>query len=66
MAGIFFADSIRKVLRERARQKRVQAAAGWPQAQAHVNGWKVLSAGDTSKSFTETDYIEASFHFTLN
>ena len=66
MAGIFFADSIRKVLRERARQKRVQAAAGWPQAQAHVNGWKVLSAGDASKSFTETDYIEASFHFTLN
>ena|SRR5205085_1729782 len=66
MAGIFFVDSIRRSLRERARQKRVQTAAAWPQAQAHVNGWKVLAAGDASKSFTETDCIEASFHFTLN
>ena len=66
MAGIFLVDSIRRAFRERARQKRVQTAAAWPLAQALVNGWKVLLAGDASKSFTETDYIEGSFHFTLN
>jgi hypothetical protein len=66
MAGIFFIDSIRRILRERARTKRVQAAAAWPQITAHINSWKILPAGDASDSFTNTDTIEAGFHFTLN
>ncbi|HKO17445.1 MAG TPA: DUF3592 domain-containing protein [Acidobacteriaceae bacterium] len=66
MAGIFFIDSIRRALRERARKKRVQVAANWPQATAHINSWKILPVGDASDSFTNTDYIEAAFHFTLN
>ena len=66
MAGIFFVDSIRRVLRERARKKRVQAGSNWPQTTAHINSWKILPAGDASDSFTNTDYIEAAFHFTLN
>src|SRR5438445_657090 len=66
MAGIFFVDSVRRVLRERARTKRVQAAVNWPQATAHINSWKILPAGDAAESFTNTDYIEAGFHFTLN
>jgi hypothetical protein len=66
MAGIFFVDSIRRTLRERARQKRVQTAAAWPQVTAHINSWKILPAGDASDSFTNTDHIEAAFHFTLN
>jgi hypothetical protein len=65
MAGIFFIDAVRRALRERARAKRVQAAASWPQATAHINSWKILPAGDAS-SFTNTDYIEAAYHFTLN
>lgn len=66
MAGIFFLDSIRRVLRERARSKRIQSAAGWPTATAHINSWKVLPAGDASDSFTNTDVIEAAYHFIVN
>ena len=66
MAGIFFIDSIRRILRERAHKKRVQTAASWPQITAHINSWKILPAGEASDSFTNTDYIEAAFHFTLN
>jgi len=65
MAGIFFVDHIRRVLAERNRQKRVQAAATWPKVAARINHWKVLPAGDASDSFTNTNYIEAAFHFTL-
>jgi hypothetical protein len=66
MAGIFFIDSIRRALRERARTKRVQAAASWPQITANINSWKIQPAGDASDSFTNTNYIEAGFHFTLD
>lgn len=66
MAGIFFIDSIRRALRERARTKRVQAAASWPQINAHINSWKIRPAGDASDSFTNTNYIEAGFHFTID
>jgi hypothetical protein len=66
MAGIFLIDSILRAFRERARNKRVQAAAAWPQITAHINSWKILPAGDASDSFTNTDTIEAGFHFTLN
>ena len=66
MAGNFLIDSIQRSLRERARRKRVQLAAGWPQARAHINLWKVLPAGDTTESFAKTDFIEAGFHFVLN
>jgi hypothetical protein len=62
----FLIDSIRHNLRERARKKRVRLAAGWPQAAAKVNLWKVLPAGDESGSFTQTDLIEGSFSFLLN
>jgi hypothetical protein len=66
MAGLFFIDSIRRAVHERARRKRVQLAAGWLQAQAHVNSWKILPAGDATESFRQTDFIEAAFHFVLN
>ena len=66
MAGIFFVDSVRRALRERARLKRVQTAAAWPQVTAHINSWKVLPVTDGSESFSNTDTIEAAFHFTLN
>jgi hypothetical protein len=66
MAGIFLIDSIRRTFRERARNKRVLAAAAWPQVTAHINNWKILPVGNASDSFTNTDYIEAGFHFTLN
>jgi len=64
MSGIF--DSIRHSFRESARKKRVQIAAAWPQAQATINSWKVLSAGDNAQSFSQSDYIEAGFSFVLN
>ena len=66
MAGIFIVDSLCRAARERARLKRVRAAATWPQAQAEINSWKIVPAGDTSQSFIQTDAIEAAFHFTLN
>ena len=66
MAGLNPIDAIRRALAERVRRKRVQLAAGWPQATAHINGWKVLPAGNAAKSFTQTDFIEARFHFLLN
>lgn len=66
MAGIFFVDSIRRTLHERARHKRVHIAASWPTTIAHINSWKILPAGDASASFVNTNYIEAAFHFTLN
>jgi hypothetical protein len=66
MAGNFLIDSIQRSLRERARRRRVQLAAGWPQATAHINLWKVLPAGDAAESFAKTDFIEAGFHFVLN
>ena len=62
----FLIDSIRRSLRESARKKRVQLAAGWPQTTAKVNLWKVLPAGDEAESFTQTDFIEGGFSFLLN
>jgi hypothetical protein len=62
----FLIDSIRRGLRESARKKRVQLAAGWPQTTAKVNLWKVLPAGDEAESFTQTDFIEGGFSFLLN
>jgi hypothetical protein len=66
MAGIFMIDSIRRSLRESARKKRVRLAADWPQAQAEINSWKILSVGEGAESFTQSDYIEAGFSFVLN
>lgn len=66
MAGVFLIDSIRRRVRERARKKRVQLAAGWPQARAEINSWKILPIGDEAESFTQSDYIEAGFSFVLN
>ena len=66
MPGIFLLESLRRAAQERARQKRVRTAQTWPQATAEINHWKIVSAGDTSDSFSQTDIIEAAFHFTLN
>jgi len=66
MAGIFFVDAIRRAIHERARKKRVQFARSWPQVSAQVNTWKIVPAGDAAQSFTQTDVIEAGFHFMLN
>lgn len=66
MAGLFFIDSIRRSLRERARRKRVEIAAAWPQARAEINHWRVLPVGEEAESFTQSDYIEAAFSFILN
>ncbi len=66
MAGLNPIDAIRRALAESARKKRVQLAAGWPQATAKINGWKILPAGDAAKSFSQSDYIEARFHFHVN
>ncbi len=65
MAGIFLLESIRRSMKERARRKRVAAAAAWPQTQAEINTWKVLSLGEEAPSFTQTDCIEAAFSFVL-
>jgi hypothetical protein len=62
----FLIDSIRRSIRESARKKRVQVAAGWPQATAKINLWKILPAGDAAESFTQMDFIEAGFSFLLN
>ena len=59
-------DSIRRAVHERARKKKVAVAQVWPQANAQIDIWKILPAGDAAESFTQTDVIEASFHFTLN
>jgi hypothetical protein len=66
MAGIFLIDSIRRGLRESARKKRVRLAAGWPQARAEINSWKILHLGDEAESFTQSDFLEAGFSFVLN
>jgi hypothetical protein len=63
---MFLVDSIRHSLRESARKKRVETAARWPEATAKINLWKILPAGDAAESFTQTDYIEGGFSFTLN
>jgi hypothetical protein len=65
MPGIFFLDSVRRAARERARLKRVGVAQNWPQAQGEINHWKIVPAADASESFSQTDAIEAAFHFTL-
>ena len=66
MSGIFFLDSLRRAVQERVRLKRVRAAQSWPQATAEINHWKIVPAGDASDSFTQTEVVEAAFHFTLN
>ena len=66
MATVFLIDSIRRSLRESARKKRVRLAAGWPQARAEINSWKILPAGDEAESFSQSDFLEAGFSFVLN
>lgn len=66
MAGFAPIDAIRRAIRERARRKRVHLASVWPQTQAHINSWKILVAGDEAESFSQSDLIEAAFHFVLN
>jgi hypothetical protein len=66
MAGIFLIDGVRRSLRRRARDKKVELAKSWPTAQAEINHWQVLNA-DEDVATTGTPFqIEAGFHFTLN
>jgi hypothetical protein len=66
MAGVFFIDSVRRQLRRRAREKKLQAAAQWPIVQAEINHWQVLSADEEAATMGAAYQIEAGFHFKLN
>ena len=66
MSGIFFFDSIRVWLRRRDREKRLQAAQGWPLVTGEVNHWTVAIAEKEASSRGELYQIEAGFHFTVN
>jgi len=46
--------------------KRVQLATAWPQAEAEINSWKILTVGEDAESFSQSDFIEAGFSFVLN
>jgi hypothetical protein len=66
MAGIFFIDGIRRWLRRRSREKKLNLARQWPAVQAEVNHWQVLNADEDVATMGATYQIEAGFHFTLN
>ena len=66
MAGVFFIDGVRRWLRGRAREKKLQLAAQWPITQAEINHWQVLSADEEAATMGAAYQIEAGFHFKLN
>lgn len=66
MAGVFFIDGVRRWLRRRAREKKLQVAALWPITQAEINHWQVLSADEEAATMGAAYQIEAGFHFQLN
>jgi hypothetical protein len=66
MAGVFFIDGVRRWLRRRAREKKLQLAAQWPITQAEINHWQVLSADEEAATIGAAYQIEAGFHFKLN
>jgi len=66
MAGIFLIDAINRRLRHKNREKKLRLAAQWPQAQAEINHWQVLSADEDVASSGVTYQIEAGFHFKIN
>lgn len=67
MVGFSRITAIRRALDERARKKRVQLAAGWPQTPAAISIWHILQIGEgTATSFANNQQIEAAFSFTLN
>jgi Protein of unknown function (DUF3592) len=66
MAGVFFIDGIRRWVRRRNREKKVQLASQWPLAQAEINHWQVLNADEEAAGMGAPYQIEAGFHFKLN
>jgi hypothetical protein len=66
MAGVFFIDGIRRVLRRKNREKKLRLAAQWPIAQAEINHWQVITADEDATTMGAPQQIEAGFHFTLN
>lgn len=59
--------AIGRALDERARKKRVELAATWPQTQAAINLWHILQVGDgAATSFAINQQIEAAYSFSLN
>lgn len=66
MAGVFFIDGVRRWLRRRAREKKLQLAAQWPIVQAEINHWQVLTADEEAATMGAAYQIEAGFHFKVN
>ena len=67
MAGFSPIKVIQHALDERARKKRMQLAAGWPQTTAAITIWHILQVGEGAvTSFANNQQIEAAFSFTLN
>ena len=67
MAGFSPINAIRRALDERARKKRVELAAGWPQTSAAISIWHILQAGEgAATSFANNQQIEAAYSFSLN
>jgi hypothetical protein len=66
MAGFSPINAIRRALGERARKKRVQLAAGWPQTPAAISLWHILQVGEgAATSFANNQQIEAAYSFSL-
>jgi hypothetical protein len=66
MAGVFFIDGVRRWLRRRAREKKLQLATQWPITQAEINHWQVLTADEEAATMGAAYQIEAGFHFKVN
>jgi hypothetical protein len=66
MAGLFFIDGVRRWLRRRAREKKLQLAAHWPITRAEINHWQVLTADEEAATMGAAYQIEAGFHFKVN
>jgi Protein of unknown function (DUF3592) len=65
MAGIFFIDGIRRSIRRRRRDKKLNLAKSWPTVQAEINHWQVLNADEDIATAGTPYQIEAGFHFML-
>lgn len=66
MGGIFLIDGVRLWLRRKSREKRLEAAQGWPCATGEVNRWEILEADPDASSLGTLYQIEAGFHFIVN
>jgi hypothetical protein len=67
MAAFSPIKAIQHALDERARKKRVELAAGWPQTTAAISIWHILQVGEgAATSFANNQQIEAAYSFSLN